>query len=219
MFQNLNLKNKFVLNKQILLEHGFEYNDKEFILRKTLSDEKMYVLIRITEEKLVAKVYDVLSREEYLPFNLINTGGAYLGFIRDEVNKIVEEIMNNCFFFVNIKDKVLDYIKNEYGTVPAFPWKKEDYATLNCKSNGKWYGLLMFIPYSFLGVDIDKKVDVINIKSDSVADLIDHEKIYPAYHMNKKHWITVVLDKISFEEIKPLIDKSYSLVDKKSSQI
>ena len=40
-----------------------------------------------------------------------------------------------------------------------------------------------------------------------------HEDIIPGYYMNKKHWISIVLDKnIKLETIKELIDISYSLV-------
>ena len=63
--------------------------------------------------------------------------------------------------------------------------------------------------------DITTKVKILNLKypTDNISDIIDNQNIFPAYHMNKKHWISVVLDKnIKLETIKELIDISYSLV-------
>ena len=46
-----------------------------------------------------------------------------------------------------------------------------------------------------------------------ILEIIDNKNIFPAYHMNKKHWISIVIDKnIKLEAIKELIDISYSLV-------
>lgn len=56
---------------------------------------------------------------------------------------------------------------------------------------------------------------ILNVKhhTDEISDIIDNQNIFPAYHMNKKHWISIVLDKnIKLETIKELIDISYSLV-------
>jgi predicted DNA-binding protein (MmcQ/YjbR family) len=55
-----------------------------------------------------------------------------------------------------------------------------------------------------------------NLKCDPerALDLRDrHEGIIPGYHMNKKHWNTLVLDQtLSADLIRELIDHSYSLV-------
>jgi predicted DNA-binding protein (MmcQ/YjbR family) len=40
-----------------------------------------------------------------------------------------------------------------------------------------------------------------------------YEAVHPGYHLNKKHWNTIVLDgSIPDDEIKELIDHSYELV-------
>ena len=80
-----------------------------------------------------------------------------------------------------------------------------------------WYALLSDVEYNKLNknTDITTKVKILNLKypTDKILDIIDNQNIFPAYHMNKKHWISVVLDKnIKLETIKELIDISYSLV-------
>ncbi|MCW2602901.1 MAG: MmcQ-like protein [Pseudonocardiales bacterium] len=47
----------------------------------------------------------------------------------------------------------------------------------------------------------------------AVALVRDHEAITPGYHMNKRHWITVVLDgTVPPDLIRDLIEGSYELV-------
>ena len=81
----------------------------------------------------------------------------------------------------------------------------------------KWYALLSDVEYNKLNknTDITTKVKILNVKypTDRILEIIDNKNIFPAYHMNKKHWISIVLDKnIKFKAIKELIDISYSLV-------
>lgn len=46
-----------------------------------------------------------------------------------------------------------------------------------------------------------------------------YECILPGYHMNKKHWNTIILeDYLTPEEIKEWIDDSYALVRKKQAK-
>ena len=61
-------------------------------------------------------------------------------------------------------------------------------------------------------------IDVMNLKNDPrrISDLIDGKNIFKAYHMNKIHWISVILDKnINSDKLKQLIDESFDLVNKK----
>mgnify|MGYP000517419295 CR=1 FL=1 len=60
-------------------------------------------------------------------------------------------------------------------------------------------------------------MDVVNLKCepDLIPNLINEKGIYPAYHMNKKHWCTIYLDgTVGLEEIYKLIDISYELAEK-----
>lgn len=63
---------------------------------------------------------------------------------------------------------------------------------------------------------LDEVPPAVNLKSDPdlALELRDrYEQVQPGYHMNKKHWNTVVLDGVIPErEIRKMIDDSYSLV-------
>ena len=65
-----------------------------------------------------------------------------------------------------------------------------------------------------LGLEEDKTVDVLNIKCDPmmIGSLRMKERFFPAYHMNKENWISILLDgTVSADEIKPLLELSYQL--------
>jgi len=57
---------------------------------------------------------------------------------------------------------------------------------------------------------------VLNVKNDHVAELIQKKGIYPAFHMNKKYWLSLPLDdSLSDQEIFDLLAVSYQLTSKK----
>ena len=73
----------------------------------------------------------------------------------------------------------------------------------------------MEISYKNLGLPNDKKVFSVNLKADPkrVVSLVDNKTIFPAYHMNKKHWITVLLTSATdFDLLRSLTERSRALV-------
>ena len=75
----------------------------------------------------------------------------------------------------------------------------------------------MTIPYKSLGLAKAGKVDILNIKLPPamVFQLVDRQHFYPAYHMNKKHWLTVMLQKdADISLVQKLLAESYQLVEK-----
>ncbi len=121
-----------------------------------------------------------------------------------------------------IKKSLLDYAKEKYSTDPDYPFDDlYESAVLRRKDNKKWYGLFMSVALRKFGIDNDRKIDVINLKCDPLmsGSLRLQEGIYPGYHMNKNSWISVFLDgSVDIEQIKFLIDMSYSLTAPKSKK-
>ena len=98
---------------------------------------------------------------------------------------------------------------------------EEDFDTtvLRHGAGGKWFGLIMNIPKKRVGIEEDGMVDVLNLKIDPEESYVVREMfegIIPAYHMNKRHWISVILnDTVPMEFCEILIQKSYDLTRKK----
>ena len=116
---------------------------------------------------------------------------------------------------MTIRKSVDRYIKDQYGTEPEFPWPKyNQHAVYRHTDNGKWFALIMEVGYDKLGLQGSGSAPVINLKIDDVflRDMLIKEKgIMPAYHMNKQHWITVLLDgTVKADKVYSLIDISYN---------
>lgn len=115
-------------------------------------------------------------------------------------------------------NKVLKYVKEKYGTEPEFLWAKfPGNAVLRHKNTLKWYGVLLNIPKQKLGLVDDGNVDILDLKCEPIliGSLIDGKRYFPGYHMNKEHWITILLDgSVLSDEIFSLIDLSYTVTKK-----
>ncbi|MDI1235143.1 MAG: MmcQ/YjbR family DNA-binding protein [bacterium] len=94
-----------------------------------------------------------------------------------------------------------EYCLSKPGTSEDLPFGPD---TLVMKVGGKLFALC----------NIDHFVSI-NLKCDPEKAVIlreQHEQIIPGWHMNKKHWNTVVIDGLSEKLILELIDHSYELV-------
>ncbi|MBE5790884.1 MAG: MmcQ/YjbR family DNA-binding protein [Clostridia bacterium] len=113
--------------------------------------------------------------------------------------------MNRC--------EIEAYIENQYGVKAEYPFEMDDEtAVFRQKSNGKWFAIIMRISKRRLHIDSDEEIDVMNVKCDPIliGSLLLDTGFYPAYHMNKTHWITVSPD-ADEDKVKMLIDMSFSL--------
>jgi predicted DNA-binding protein (MmcQ/YjbR family) len=79
----------------------------------------------------------------------------------------------------------------------------------------------MNLERSRLGSKSQEFTDVINLKldKDESPELLKSEGYYPAYHMNKKYWITITLDEtVKDSDIMKLIEESHSYTLSKSKK-
>lgn len=113
-----------------------------------------------------------------------------------------------------MRETVFAYIKKKYKISPEYPWTKyDDNAVFRHSDNQKWFALVMCVAKDKLGFPEEDYVDVINLKIDDMMFrdiLMQTEGILPAYHMNKAHWITVLLDgTVEKAMVYDLIDASF----------
>lgn len=105
--------------------------------------------------------------------------------------------------------------ENFAGILQDCPWEDTpDYTVFRHANNRKWFALIANAKYQTLGLDQSGNVDFINLKCDPdlLEDLLRQPGILPAYHMNKRHWLTIPLDNsCPANQIKNLIDLSYRL--------
>ena len=112
------------------------------------------------------------------------------------------------------RQTVFDYIKKKYKVQPEYPWRTSPgNAVFRHTDNNKWFALVMDVQGDKVGRIGTDYVEVINLKIDDMIfrDIVIRETgIMPAYHMNKMHWISVLLDgTVSEKRVFDLIDMSF----------
>ena len=116
----------------------------------------------------------------------------------------------------NQRKRLFQYIEDFYGKEPEYLWAKyPTYAVFRHSASRKWFAAVMEFPGDKLGLSGGSCVDVLNVKCDSVliGSLLAEAGFFPAYHMNKNTWISVLLDEtVPDERILPLLEWSYDAV-------
>ena len=110
------------------------------------------------------------------------------------------------------KQSFLDYCHNKFGTSPDYPFDEDfETAVLRHADNRKWFALLMKVSRRKFGFDSDETVDAVNLKLpvEMFGSFGKADGVYPAYHMNKLHWISVLLSDATDETIAFLTGVSY----------
>ena len=114
------------------------------------------------------------------------------------------------------------HIADTYGITPDYPFE-EDFVTAVFRHTGnrKWFAIAMLIPRGKLGLRGEGHVDVVNLKvsPEMIPSLTQEPGIFPAYHMNKSHWVTAALDGTASEEmVEFLTEVSFTLTAKKAKK-
>lgn len=111
------------------------------------------------------------------------------------------------------RQKLLEFVAEQYGVKPEYIFDDPDLAVLRHPC-GKWFGIAMHVPSSAFGLNGDK-IDAVNVKCrpEMAEVMAGSAGIAPAYHMNKRHWLSVMLDgSLPDDQVKFLIDNSYCAV-------
>ncbi len=108
---------------------------------------------------------------------------------------------------------IFDYAKRQYGTEPEYLWLRyPSYAVLRHPENRKWYGIVMDVPREKLGLPGAGSADILDVKGEALAiDLLRQSPGFlPAYHMNKKYWVSILLDgSVPDDTVLALLDRSF----------
>jgi len=111
------------------------------------------------------------------------------------------------------REALEQYILRTYGVKADYPWESPTDAVFRHADNRKWFALLMTIPASRLGLREDRPLDVVNLKCAPalLGGLLQEEGFFPAYHMNKDHWLSVALDRADADTLYYVLEESYRM--------
>lgn len=210
---------KSKVNISSLLSYGFVKEKDSYIYKKRIIDD-LEARIIFKQGYMRGTIYDLESDDEYIIFRVSHNRGEYASQVKNEYEKLLIDIKEHCFIDTYFRseqaNRLTNLIINTYHDYPDFPWN-DDNGVFRNPINKKWYGLIMDIDYSKLDEDRKGKVQILDLKLDKelISSLINREGFYPAYHMNKKYWITLTLDDtLSDDEIMIYIGQSQAFTRK-----
>ncbi|MBE6030178.1 MAG: hypothetical protein E7225_01085 [Clostridiales bacterium] len=233
MIRNIGWEN---VSAEKLLKYGFERvedNCEIFSYTKEIVGGQFLVkaYVSLLKEKpcFSYKVFDASSDDEYIMHKIPGATGTFVGQIREEASAVMSDILEKCFgmpgrnasFRSRQAEEIISYAREKYDDEPEFLWEKfPDCAVLRRKDTKKWYAVILTTTMRKFGYDSDETTEVLDLKTrpEEMEGLVDNKNYFPGYHMNKKHWYTIVLDgRVTIEEIFKRIDASHELVGPKKA--
>ena len=222
----MNIENEvfagYVANKTSLEEFGFERTDGGYVYSVDfLSGEFKAVVTVDNTGRVTGKVIENALGEEYAAVHVEMFTGGFVGRVRTAYREQLESIRAACFsntqFIYPQSGRLAQYIFEKYGERPDNPFDDDEgCGVFRYAATRKWYGLIMPVKQNRLfGGDDESVIEVINLKVDPEkrGELLNINGIYPAYHMNKMLWISVLLDgTVEDKLLFSLVDDSRSLV-------
>ena len=211
------------VNFKKLLDFGFTPTDEGYEYKTDIAGGQMRLGILIKKDgKIFSAVTDKETEEEYILHRVESAAGPFVGQVRLDSEEVIDRISAACFepevFKSKITKAVIAYCLKKYGDSPEHLWERApDNAILRRSDNKKWYAAILTIKESKLGLGGDKEVEIIDLRlpPEAMAATVDGERIFPGFHMNKKHRITIKLDgTVDIKEIYARIDQSYILAKK-----
>ena len=117
------------------------------------------------------------------------------------------------------REKLERYILETYPAEDDRPWLEfPQHQVFRHSSNKKWFALAMTVTREKLGLSGEGLIDAVNLKADPllIDAMVREPGFFPAYHMNKTHWLTAALDGSADEEkLRFLIEMSFDLTKPK----
>lgn len=208
-----------IFNKEKLLNYGFKLQNNNLVYVTELMDRQFKLILTVYGVKNIeALMVDSFSNDLYTLHLVESATGTFIGKLRELYEKILSNIAYNCcnetLFLSTQANRITKLINDTYHDEPEFLWDKfPGYGVFRNPESKKWYAVILNIDKSKLDNKSCGCVEILNLKSDKkdVILLQQCPGFYPAYHMNKKYWITVLLDEtVNDAKIMELIEKSHS---------
>ena len=211
----------YQFNQEKARAYGVVENGGVWSYRCQILDGDFAMTVSITADNVSFQVFDQETGDLYPQVHMESMTGSFVASVRDACLEILYQIRKDCFdvqdFICPQTKRIMAQVQEKYGNQLEYLWEKSpNTAVLRHEGNQKWYAVLMRIPWDRLDKGREGLVEAVNLKHDQVADLLSQKGIYPAFHMNKRYWISMALDDtLSDEMVLELIERSWNLTVKK----
>lgn len=202
-----------------LLNYGFIKEDDIYCYSKELMKNFQAQIFVDLNGVVSGKIYDLKMNDEYTNFRIDGLTGfasvvreKYVSMLKD----IAEHVLVNHDFIFEQSNRIEALIKEKYQVTPEFLWDSAPgYGVFRNSKSNKWFAIIINVDKSKVIHNLSGEIEILNLKLDNkISEYINQLGIYPAYHMSKKSWVSIILDDtLSDEEIMKMVDISYDLAD------
>lgn len=200
--------------------YGFKKMDGIFEYQCPVLSGSFFLKMWIKAQEVSFKVYDQDTGDEYIQIHLEQLQGHFVGQVREVCQETLAAIRQSCFevedFLYPQAKRLMNYISQRFQGRIEYLWERSpDSGAIRHRDTLKWYGVFMAIDWKKLDAGKSGNIEVLNVKTNQAADLTHEKGIYPAFHMNKKYWVSIPLDNtLADEELFSLVDRSWQLTKK-----
>lgn len=169
------------------------------------------------------RLIDVLTQEEYVLHRIEGATGAFVEQVRAEYRAALLGIRDACFdrsgFRADDKRALFEYAFARYGDRPEYLWEDSPAgAVLRRSDNRKWYAVFLSVRADKLGLARSDTPEIVDFRMlpQELDAAVDGKRYFRGWHMNKKHWVTVVLGgTLPVARLQAMLDESYRLAGTK----
>ena len=212
-------------NEEKLLRNGFVKTESGYFRESGCLD--FLLRVSVTKEgKVGAELFDPEADAPYTLHLVEGAKGNFVGEVRKAYEEALLSVAETCFDRAVFKERLtkdlVQYAKEKYQEECEHLWESyPEYGVIRRADNQKWYAAVLTVAGNKVGLSTDNLVEIVDLRAEEevVNNLIHSRGFAPAWHMNKKSWITVLLDgSVDFSTLIDMLDKSRCLAAKKSKK-
>ena len=194
------------VNMSKLSQFGFEPNQNgQYQFRTLIMQGQFEMIIELnTDGSLNTILTDTTTSEVYVLHLTSQVHGQFVGQVAQAYQDVLYNIEQHCYdndvFQSTPERKLIAQVKAVYGDNLEFLWPKfPQNAVWRRSDTHKWYGALLTVTSDKLALPgATHVVTVLDLRArpEDLSMLIDGQHYLPGYHMNKKHWYSILLDDV-----------------------
>lgn len=174
------------INFEKLLGLGFIKKDNYYEYETKIIDNQFSLIIKIDKDNSICSdVIDLSTNEKFILYDVTNATGEYIGKIREEYNNIIETVKSTCccknIFKSEYAKLIIEYIKQKYNDDLEYLWKKfPNNAIWRNKENNKWYGILLIVEKTKIGIKEEGSIEIIDLllEPEKIEKMVDNKKYF-----------------------------------------
>lgn len=209
------------LSEEKLIGYGFQSEGGRLVFVKPLPEDRMQIRLEYAEGEMRGRVIDLDAEDDYTNFRREGASG-YSADIREKFTSLLYDLRDRCgrdtHFAPGQARRIAEALGETYGDKPEFLWERyPTYAVFRPSGCKKWYAMLGTVARASVDHTTNERriVEVLNLKIDRTQTeaILATRGYYPAYHMNKVTWCSILLDgTLSDEEIMNRLAESREMV-------